>query len=398
VKNAERTSWIRSHLHDSQIDALVCSLPCNVLMLTGYAPVIGTAVAVAFADGRVSLIVPEDEVDLVQHSWMVDAHAFAPGSLDKLEPASRALVKPLKELIRLQVARIGFENGEVSQPSLYSAVHFYSGSLSLLLAECFPHATLAPADAILTALRARKTPFEIERLRLAGRIAGEAFTKCAPSISVGTAEVAVAAAFRSSFATGLLRNTGVPCCDGYAWCMSGANSALAGRAYARSGPKTIARGDLVLMHANSHADGYWTDITRTYCAGEPHDRQRELFEAVFAAREAALQQIRPGASASAVDQAARDALRQRGLEAAFTHSTGHGVGFGAISGNASPRLHPASPDILETGMVFNVEPAVYFDGYGGIRHCDMVAVTASGYELLTPFHCRIEDLILPMEA
>ena len=36
-------------------------------------------------------------------------------------------------------------------------------------------------------------------------------------------------------------------------------------------------------------------------------------------------------------------------------------------------------------MVFNIEPAVYFDGECGLRHCDMVAVTADGPELLTPF-------------
>ena len=36
-------------------------------------------------------------------------------------------------------------------------------------------------------------------------------------------------------------------------------------------------------------------------------------------------------------------------------------------------------------MVFNVEPAVYIDGYGGLRHCDMVALTAGGAEVLTPF-------------
>jgi Xaa-Pro aminopeptidase len=44
-------------------------------------------------------------------------------------------------------------------------------------------------------------------------------------------------------------------------------------------------------------------------------------------------------------------------------------------------------------MIFNIEPAVYIDGFGGLRHCDMVAVTETGAELLTPFQCRIEELI-----
>ena len=45
-------------------------------------------------------------------------------------------------------------------------------------------------------------------------------------------------------------------------------------------------------------------------------------------------------------------------------------------------------------MVFNVEPAIYIDGYGGIRHCDMVTVTETGAELLTSFQCRVAELVI----
>jgi Xaa-Pro aminopeptidase len=60
----------------------------------------------------------------------------------------------------------------------------------------------------------------------------------------------------------------------------------------------------------------------------------------------------------------------------------------------SPRLHPASDDILEAGMVFNIEPAICIEGLGGIRHCDMVAVTEQGAELLTPVQSEVKNLIL----
>jgi Xaa-Pro dipeptidase len=119
-----------------------------------------------------------------------------------------------------------------------------------------------------------------------------------------------------------------------------------------------------------------------------------MYEAVFAARDAALRAIAPGKNASEIDHAARSVLESRGFGPAFKHSTGHGVGFSAIDADALPRLHPKSSDVLETGMVFNVEPAIYLDEVGGIRHCDMVAVTANGAELLTPFFTRPEDLIL----
>jgi Xaa-Pro aminopeptidase len=44
-------------------------------------------------------------------------------------------------------------------------------------------------------------------------------------------------------------------------------------------------------------------------------------------------------------------------------------------------------------MVFNIEPAAYFEGFGGLRHCGMVVVTQTGAEVLTPFQSRLEDLI-----
>lgn len=95
-----------------------------------------------------------------------------------------------------------------------------------------------------------------------------------------------------------------------------------------------------------------------------------------------------------MDRAARAVLADQGFGEYFKHATGHGVGFAAIDHNARPRLHPASDDVLMTGMVFNVEPAVYLDGYGGLRHCDVVAVTAAGAEVLTPFQSGVEQLTI----
>jgi Xaa-Pro aminopeptidase len=176
--------------------------------------------------------------------------------------------------------------------------------------------------------------------------------------------------------------------------MSGANSAQAYRAYARSTAKRVALGELVLVHANSYVDGYWTDVTRTYCLGTPDDRQRAMYDAVFEARRVALDSIRPGVSGQAVDSAARDVLTTRGFGPAFKHATGHGVGFDAIDHNARPRLAPGSNDILQPGMVCNVEPAIYLEGYGGLRHCDMVAVTDTGARVLTPFQANIGELTI----
>ena len=92
-----------------------------------------------------------------------------------------------------------------------------------------------------------------------------------------------------------------------------------------------------------------------------------------------------------MDRAARDVLVERGFGRAFKHATGHGVGFSAINHNARPRIHPACDALLEVGMVFNIEPAIYIPGVGGMRHCDDVVVTPSGAECLTPFLVQTDE-------
>ena len=167
--------------------------------------------------------------------------------------------------------------------------------------------------------------------------------------------------------------------------MSGPNSARAYAAFQQSTARAIGDGDLVLLHCNSYYDGLWTDITRTFCVGRMTDQQRAMRDAIHMARRSALNAIRPGARASSVDHGARDVLSQRGFGSAFKHPTGHGVGFAAINHNARPRIHPMSDVALEVGMAFNIEPAIYLPGVGGMRHCDVVVVSKDGAECLTPF-------------
>ncbi len=224
---------------------------------------------------------------------------------------------------------------------------------------------------------------------LAGSL--DALFRRAPSVCVRGCETEAAEGFHASLSADGEADGRA---GGFTFCMSGPHSAQAHGAYARSRSRRIGPHEFVLVHCNSYAGGYWTDVTRTYCLGEPEDRMRKMYDAVFAARAAALDALRPGVYACDVDAAARGVLRDRGFGAEFKHSTGHGVGFEAISPNALPRLHPKSNDVLQPGMVFNVEPAVYYDGYGGLRHCDLVALAEQGGEVLTPFHASPAELSL----
>lgn len=396
MSNPERIDRIRDALRKNNWDVVICALPMNVLLFSGYWPVIGTGVAVASSDGKISLLVPDDEEDLANRGWADEVRTFKSGSLDRLMTTAEAIRAPLRELgqsLSAEPVRVGFEGRETSEPASYAGMHVYGGTMHQLLQKSFNIATLAPADAVLADLRACKTEFELSQIRVACHFAGEAFRHGFEQLKTGMSEVEIAAAFREPLSTSLIDLPNLQRADGFMWCMSGANSALASGAYARSRAKRIESGDLVLVHCNSYADGHWTDITRTYFVGKLEERPKQMYEAVFAAREAALAAIRPGARAADIDKAARDVLKDRGFGPQFKHSTGHGVGFSAIDANAKPRIHPKSEETLEIGMVFNVEPAVYLDGYGGIRQCDMVLVTDSGAEVLTPFQCGVGNLL-----
>lgn len=399
--DAERVARIQDCLRQENLDAVVATLPGDVLLLSGYWPVTGAAIAIATREGQVGVLAPQDEQTLAERSWANPLHLFAPGSLERLMTLTEAVREPLAGLVAtlgLSQARVGYRHGPSAEAATYAAMHLYGPALPDLLHETLPQAALVPADALLARLRGVKTPTEISLIRRACRIAEAAYAQGAAHLRPGLWETEAAAYFRAPLSTAGVGFGGAKRADGFVYVMAGPDSAQASGAYARSRDVEMQPNDLALVHCNSFASGHWTDITRTFHFGPPDDRTRGLYEAVAEARRAALDAIAPGVRAADVDRAARAVLESRGLGPNFKHSTGHGVGFAAFDPNSLPRIHPASPDVLETGMVFNVEPAVYFDGWGGLRHCDMVTVTETGVELLTPFLTEMDELVRPNDA
>lgn len=393
--DSERTSRIQEALRNAGLTAVVCALPSNVLLLTGYWPVVGDSVAICVREGPTVLLVPEDEEELAEKSVGGALETFRPAPLHEMTSILDAVRPRLAEIFReLTIHRgsIGMEDGPVSEPASYTAVHLYGKHLAAMLGELLPESTITPIDRWLRDLRSVKTTFELERIRQACDIARRAYETGAPELRAGMKEPDAAALFRPLLSIAQPPGPTIQRRDGYVFCMSGPNSAKAFAAYARTHERTLEPADLVMIHCNSYVDGFWTDITRTYYLQPSDERQHKMHEAVFAARAAALAAIKPDVRAAEVDLAARQVMQDFGFGKDFKHDTGHGVGFSPMSAYSFPRVHPESPDVLTEGMVFNIEPAVYIEGYGGVRHCDMAAVTSSGHELLTEFQSDLESL------
>jgi len=394
VRDEERVARIQHALGAHRLDALVCTLPSNVRLATGYWPVIGSAIAIATRQGAIGVLAPDDEARFAAESWADVVELFPPGSLDAVTDLVDVVAPRLRDLAAMVHlrgnVRVGIE-GASFDPSVYAAGFAYGGSLPSLLSSALADATVSEARDLFARLRATLTATELATLREACDIARKAFECTAGQIRVGLREYEIADILRNQ-----LRAPGRPRAEGFAYCMSGANAGQALASFQQSTARTVESGDLVLLHCNSCCDGLWTDITRTFSIGAPTREHRARLDAIFAARRSALDMIAAGVPASAVDRAARSVLRRAGFEAEFRHPTGHGVGFAAINHNAMPRVHPHSTDVLEPGMVFNIEPAVYEPGAFGIRHCDMVAVGPEGVELLTGFQQSPDDLQLPV--
>ena len=144
--------------------------------------------------------------------------------------------------------------------------------------------------------------------------------------------------------------------------------------------RVIEDGDIVVVDIGGAVpSGYNSDSTRTYVVGTPDPTAAERIAVLVQAQQAAVDAVRPGATAAEVDAAARTVLADAGLGEAFLHRTGHGIG---VSVHEEPYIAPGNDLVLREGMAFSIEPGIYFAGEWGARIEDIVVVTADGGERL----------------
>lgn len=142
--------------------------------------------------------------------------------------------------------------------------------------------------------------------------------------------------------------------------------------------RVIEEGDIVVVDIGGAVpSGYNSDSTRTYVVGDPGAEEAERIAVLVRAQQAAVDAVRPGATAAEVDAAARTVLAEAGLGEAFLHRTGHGIG---VSVHEEPYIAPGNDLVLRPGMAFSIEPGIYFPGRWGARIEDIVIVTDTGAE------------------
>lgn len=292
----------------------------------------------------------------------------AAGEADGVEVVQIAPSRQLHETVAAQVKELGVRR--LGFDETWFTVRQHRELSDQLGGE----AELVPLRLVVDPLRAVKDAAELTTMRRAialSDVAMEAlFGELKPGMTEAEAAWFLEAHMRRAGAEGVSFEPGVA---------AGPNAAVP---HHKPSDRAIRTGEPVWIDIGAVVDGYLSDITRTVLLGQPDDRYRRIWSEVREAQRRALDFMRPGRTGRECDAVARDYLGSVGLGEAFGHGLGHGVG---LLIHEDPRLsrHSDGDARLEGGMVTSVEPGVYLEGWGGVRHEELVVVTDDGVEVLT---------------
>ena len=298
----------------------------------------------------------------------------------------RSIQEPLREqLSRLNPRRIAV-NFSRSDPAADGLTHGMFQLLRHLLDGTDFADRLMSAEGVIAAVRGRKSPTEVARIRSAVEAAEAIFRRVGESVEPGLAEREIARLFQKLAAKGGM---------GLAWgadhCPTvtvGPESAVG---HAMPGDHILHRGDLLQADFGVRKDGFVSDLQRTWYMTDEGESEvpSEVLAAWDAARralEGGREALRPGARGWEVDQAARTALTEAGYDE-YMHAFGHHVGRTAhdgatVLGPRWERYGDSVERVVEAGNIFAIELGVSVPGHGYIGCEEDVLVTPDGADYL----------------
>lgn len=232
------------------------------------------------------------------------------------------------------------------------------------LQHALKHSRWVQTTDVVEHFRRSKNPTELRALRRADHITQQLLEKVPSALTPGMRETDLAELLRSwAYTLGA---------DDLSFPSIVAFGPHTSRPHHHPGNRRLRTRDIVLVDCGARFHGYCGDRTQMYFVGSPTQKQQQALDAVRAARDAAIAMVRSGASTRAIDACARSVLRSFGMEAAFVHALGHGVGLNIHEGVS---LSEKGPDWkLLPHEVITIEPGVYFPGKFGIRLEEMVVV------------------------
>jgi Xaa-Pro aminopeptidase len=288
--------------------------------------------------------------------WVSEVNTKSGGSVDVMQKAAdyvRGLSKkPL---------RIGVE------------VAFIPANSLTTLQKVLPDAQIMDALFVLERLRVRKSPDELEKLRLASELVIDSMLAVIKSHGPGATKAELTEALRrEETARGLV----------FDYCLI-----TVGSSHNRApSDQRWEKGDVLSVDSGGNYHGYIGDLARMGVAGEPDAELEDLLAEIEATQQAAFKPISPGVNGIEIYAAAETVLKKSKLHNHYEFLA-HGMG---LVSHEAPRLTNSGPvpydayDAqlpLEAGMVISVETTLLHPRRGFIKLEDTVAVTANGHEI-----------------
>jgi Xaa-Pro aminopeptidase len=352
---AERLGQARTAAARAGLDALFITPGADLRYLTGYEarPLERLTCLVLPVEGEAILVVPELERPAAMVSPAASLDVEIVGWAETDDPY-RLIAGRLPHGPR----RIGVSNQMWVEKAM-------------MLRSALPDSEQLLAGEVLSGLRMRKNPAEIEELRRAGRSIDQVHRRMSEWLRPGRTEREVG----RDIAAAIL-DAGHVQVD-FVIVASGPNGASP---HAELSDRVIRPGEPVVVDiGGTTADGYCSDSTRNYCIGEPPADYTAYFEVLLSAQRAQTDAVRPGTTAEELDAIGRDIIADAGYGPDFLHRTGHGIG---LETHEEPYIVAGSARPLEPGMAFSVEPGIYQAGQHGARIEDILVCVEGGGERL----------------
>ena len=367
---SRRLKNIRSRMKDRGIDILVIySGPGSlrfgqrghVMYVSGYEPYFGDTMVILPQDEKLESLLELDE-----------ANHFAPAStwIENIK-SSIDHVNTLKEYLqdnKLENKKIGIVGEYSMNPLLYARFQEEIGSDQIEL-----------SSDIIEGERAIKSEYEIGCMREAARIAKKGIEAAAKFARPGVLEAEIIGEIER-----VCRIEGSQFFPHYTMVISGMDQNYV-RWWWHCSQRRLEEGDPWLLDFGTMYNGYCCDISRTFVLGSPSQKQKETFEVLRQAQEAAKNTARAGVFASEINKAASDVMKEAWGKESW--GIGHGVGLEVhewpFVGYQRITHDEAYKDtILKENMVISLEPAIYNPEIGDQQIEDQFLVTKTGSERL----------------
>ncbi len=365
-----RIQRLQQSLQASGAKAMYLHAGTNLFYFTGlrWSPSERMVAAVVPADGELFYIAPNFELDTLRDYWMLEA--------------------PI----------VGWHEHESPYESFHSAMlkHGISGGTVLVdeaspfytvtgLCKANPEFQFELGQSVTQALRSIKSDAEVAIIQRAHEMTLAVLQSAASILEPGITTTEVEA-----FIDEAHRAVGASAGSYFCIVLFGVATSFP---HGVKDPQVLKAGDWVLMDTGCVLHEYISDITRSFCFGEPTENQRIAWSAEKRAQLAAFHAAGIGVPCEEADSAARQSLVESGYGPDYElpglpHRTGHGCGLDIHEG---PNLVRGEGTTMSKGMVFSNEPMLVVPDQFGVRLEDHFYLTEDGPQWFTQPSKSIDD-------